>query len=135
MLTRSKIVCKICVKTINIKKRMLVIKAQGEVEVHLHTFLLSILIRIKWPASLPNHFNLGNTTGTQQEHNRNPLNRRQLSGHQSWSEHIWREKYIAPARNQTRNPQFSIPQPSHFTELCWPITTNITDVTVCYFMV
>jgi len=43
---------------------MLVIKAQGEVEVYLHTFLLSTLVGIKWSASLPIHFSPGNTPGT-----------------------------------------------------------------------
>jgi len=81
---------------------MLAIKAQGGVEVYLHTFLPLILVGIKWSASLSSHFRPGN--------NRNPLSKRQLSGSQSWSGHFWRrEKYLAPARNQTRIPQFSSP--------------------------
>jgi hypothetical protein len=76
---------------------MLAIKTQGGVEVYLHTFLLSMLVGIKLSASLLRHFN--------------PLNKRQLSWFQSWSGHFWRrEKYLAPARNQTRIPLSS---PAH----------------------
>ena len=42
---------------------MLAIKAQGAVEVYLHTFLPSILVGFKWSALLPSHF----TQGTPQE--------------------------------------------------------------------
>jgi len=43
---------------------LLDIKAQGGVEVYLHTFLLRILVRIRWSASLPSHVNPGNAPGT-----------------------------------------------------------------------
>ena len=39
---------------------MLAIKAQGRVEVYLHTFVTSILVGIKWSALLPSHFSPGN---------------------------------------------------------------------------
>ena len=43
---------------------MLDIKAQGVVEVYFHTFLLRILVGIRWSASLPSHVNPDKTPGT-----------------------------------------------------------------------
>ena len=43
---------------------MLDIKAQGVVEVYFHTFLLRILVGIRWSASLPSHVSPGKTPGT-----------------------------------------------------------------------